>query len=331
MNKTSISWCMNPDGTPGFTWNPAVGCSPVSSGCANCWAAALASTRLEHLAAYSGLTKNGRWTGSVRFFPEKLAEPLRRRKPAGIFVIDMGDIAMLPREQIAAIFGVMAATPQHCYFMLTKRPGLLREWFRWCGDPASWYPFAVELAKHGIGCNEELRQTVASHPLHLPREKRWPLPNVVIGASVCTKADLSKLDELHEIPAAIRFVSFEPLLEDLGKLDLRGIGWAIPGGESGPHARPCHVGWIRSIVEQCKQAGTRVHVKQLGTNARAVYSKESFREWEPIVGRKRILVWSERGQDDEFEIQFRDRAGSDPSEWPEDLRIRQPIFERSAR
>lgn len=327
MNRTTISWVRNPDpiaGT-GFTWNPFAGCS--------------------HKATGSGgyFEDVPRWSGEVRFFPEKLAEPIRRRTPSGIFVGDMGDIGLLTNEQIAAIFGVMAACPQHRFYLLTKRPERLRQWFEWCdneqtdsnGLAASWYPFAVELAKHGIGCNEELRRTVASHPRHSLKENRWPLPNVWIGASVCTQTDADKnISDLLHIPAAVRFLSVEPLLEaiTLSKPEVgewprktptvvangkewddwkywmardRGVQWVIIGGESGPRTRPCHVEWIRSLARQCKEAGVSTWVKQLG--ARAVDTA--------ITGLAGVAP--------QLRLALRDRSGADPSEWPEDLRVRE--------
>lgn len=322
MNKTSISWVRNPHpiaGT-GFTWNPFSGCSPQkpSAGCDHCYAERLAATRLAHLPAYDGLASmvhrgtesSGRlecedvpkWSGKVRFFPEKLAEPLKRRAPSGIFVADMGDIALLPFEQIAAIFGVMAACPQHRFYLLTKRPGRLRQWFDdWldskCPDSdwswSRWTRCWTELSRHFV------TDPTAIQP------KRWPLPNVFVGTSVCTSADLGNLDELRRIPAAVRYVSFEPLLEDLGQVDLTGIAWAIIGGESGPRARPCHVEWVRSLVRQCKAAGCATWVKQLGANP----VESPLSQFEGAMGVD--------------EIELRDRAGSDMAEWPADLRMRE--------
>lgn len=304
MNRTSISWVLGPDGAPGFTWNPFAGCTPISKGCAHCYASRLAGTRLAHLPAYAGLTKVerltsrghiGHWTGEVRFFAEKLAEPLRRRKPAGIFVGDMGDIALLTNEQIAAIFGVMAACPQHRFYVLTKRAKRMREWFEWSDEAAVMRSAIVFLDSIGVerGCGSAFEPDA------------WPLPNVFVGVSVCCRADLGNLDELRRIPAVLRFVSFEPLLEDLGEVDLRGISWAIPGGESGPKARPCHVEWIRSLVRQCRDAGVAPFVKQLGRH--------------PIETASTGL----HGVEPLFELMLRDRAGADMNEFPSDLKIRE--------
>lgn len=323
MNKTTISWVRNPEpfsGT-GSTWNPFAGCSPnkPSRGCDHCYAERLAATRLMHLPACSGLAtttcfdKDGftttggerfKWSGEVRFFPEKLAEPLRRRTPSGIFVGDMGDIGLLPFEQIAAIFGVMAACPHHRFYLLTKRPARLRQW-----ATAEDTPKIVDGFKHMALAGRiaeyfspERTIDVPWYPGYLVTNKEWPLRNAFVGTSVCTCADLGNLDELRRIPAAVRYVSFEPLLEDLGTVDLTGIAWAIIGGESGPRARPCHVKWIRSLVGQCKAAGCATWVKQLGAN---------------IAGRD-----CEHGRAGET-CRTIDRAGASMDEWPADLRVRE--------
>jgi len=125
---TKIAWCVNPDGSPGETWNPILGCSPVSAGCAHCYAARLASTRLAEVPAYKGLARDGKWVAPPRFLPERMDQPLRRRKPTGWFVCDMSDLFQegICDEVIAAVFGVMAACPQHRFYVLTKRVDRMR-------------------------------------------------------------------------------------------------------------------------------------------------------------------------------------------------------------
>jgi len=303
MNRTSISWVRNPDGTPGFTWNPLAGCSPASAGCSKCYAARLAATRLAHLPQYAGLAyvddaeddAKGRvldryhWTGEVRFFPEKLAEPLRRKKPARVFVGDMGDLfhPQVAKEQIAAVFGVMAACSQHKFFVLTKRAARMRGWFEWAKE-----------------------------------NTRTSLPNVALGVTVENqKAADERIPEPLQTPAAMRFLSIEPVLEHIDLSAFMGgehvvlpgdrtepnynfgIDWVIVGGESGPHARPCQVEWIRSIVRQCKDAGVPCFVKQLG--AYPVFDDPGEK-----VGKSLICP-------------NRRNPNSDPAEWPEDLRVRQ--------
>lgn len=274
-------------------WNPVVGCARVSPGCANCYAERVAHRGLtKH---HRGLTVVGnhgpRWTGEARFVPEAQWKPLHWRKPRRVFVNSMSDLFHddITFEQIAAVFGVMAATPHLTYQVLTKRPARMLEFMRWIG-----------------------------------RATEWPLPNVWLGVSV---EDQRRADEriplLLECPAAVRFLSVEPMLE---AIDLRrwtndehgrrhigapaGIGWVIVGGESGPGARPCSLGWIRSVVEQCGAAGVPVFVKQLGADVRG-----------PWGNRKNGQPWSE----DYIHLKHNiiDRKGGDPSEWPEDLRVQE--------
>lgn len=356
MNRTTINWVLGPDGAQGWSWNCFAGCSPnkVSPGCANCWAERLAATRLAHLPTYKGLTRPTvgaadhapiayRWTGEVRFFAEKLAEPLRRRKPSGIFVGDMGDIALLPNEQIAAIFGVMAACPQHRFYVLTKRPERLREWFEWVcrrGRVTEAYPAWLVVQQEA---DDHVDLPNGSMPFP---ERPWPLPNVWIGASASTQADLDRVaPELLRIPAAVRFLSLEPLLESVdifGTPEVPGVAflkrtvlsagdpqeppeceielhtcidWVIAGGESGSNARPCHVDWLRSIVRQCRAAGVPPWVKQLGAHVPVESGHDE--NWK-VATTMRV-----RGYEQKFVYALRDRAGSEMAEWPEDLRCRE--------
>ena len=362
MNKTSIAWVRGPDGAPGFTWNPVLGCRAVSKGCSRCYAARLASTRLAHLPAYKGLAyiddsedtdhsrviERYRWSGEARFFPEKLAEPLRRRKPAGIFVCDMGDLfhESITDEQIAAVFGVMAACPQHRFYVLTKRAKRMAEWFERMGNRDQPISDCWEKATAIVG-RLDVRDFHA-----------WPLPNVMVGVSV---EDQETADEriawLQQSAAHMSFLSIEPLLGPvvlkscLGKDDswerfigpcphgrdpwtrcdiceerpphaVMGISQVIVGGESGPSARPCHVEWIRSIAKQCRIAGVACFVKQLGENC-LDRNDAGFDggdgEW-PVGTR---TLGGEGFQGAATLLNLRDRAGADPAEWPEDLRVRE--------
>lgn len=366
MNKTSIAWVRNFDGSQGYTWNPFVGCKVVSPGCAHCYAARLAGTRLAHLPQYAGLVTRkrevettmhsrnsaslklvesvGHWTGEVRFFPEKLDEPLRLRKPTSIFVGDMGDLFHdgLTNEQIASVFGVMAACPQHTFHVLTKRAERMRAWFEWVqGNPAKRLGDAVADAwefseefgafvQNYVGGWASWRNQHDGNPLN-GTVKRWPLANVRVGVTVENQAAASeRIPLLLQTPASVRFLSMEPLLEAVRIDDIdnhqggslkplvglnwvltsRGlelspkevgpkIDWVIVGGESGPRACRCNIEWIRDIIGQCRQAGVPVFVKQIG--ARATIEAEGH-----ATGRF---------------FHLNDRAGADPTEWPEDLRV----------
>ena len=303
--NTGIEWTER-------TWNPLGGCTKCAPGCLNCYAERM-THRLAHNPAtpqYAGLTDaGGRWTGEVRLFPEKLGEPLHWRNPCMCFVNSMSDLFHpdVPFNYIAAVFGIMAATSHVTFQVLTKRPERAKA-------------FAELIDRDSFGKGPVRKCLVASrdclpdenglgwpryHEHHLIPD-RWPLPNVWLGASASTQADLDRnVPHLLRVPAAVRFLSLEPLLEavdfsdvthrsdaveQLGRPALRGIGWVIVGGESGPKSRPCNHAWIRSVVQQCAAADVPCFVKQLGANA---------------------------------ELTLKSRKGSDPSEWPEDLRVRQ--------
>lgn len=257
-DKTGISYC-------DATWPITPGCKEVSPGCANCWAARLAATRLKNQPKYKGLAVIGanghpRFTGETRLWIPHLHWPLAWREPKTIFAASSGDLFHedLSNDEIAAVFGVMAACERHTFLVLTKRPERARKWFAWVdGDARGMVPPAsfvvrTEAVNRGI----DIDQLANDH---------WPLPNVRIGVSVeDRKHGLPRIDVLREIPAACRWLSIEPQLEDLGTIDLRGIGWVVVGGESGTGARPVHPDWVRSIRDQCVAAGVKFHFKQWG-------------------------------------------------------------------
>lgn len=189
--------------------------------------------------------------------------PLRWKAPARVFTCSWSDWFIRDADPWRdEAWGIVATTPHLTYQILTKRPVRIR--------------------------------------MHTPRG--WPngLPNVWLGTSVETRQWLVRANVLRTIPAAVRFLSLEPLLEDLGVIDLAGIRWVIVGGESGPGARPCDLAWIRNVVRQCRDAGVPVFVKQLGSRPRR---------------------WLHAGPDQPFRLH--DRKGGDMTEWPEDLRIRE--------
>jgi protein gp37 len=264
VTDTSIEWCHRP-GTRAKTWNPTDGCEVTSPGCANCYAMRMAGRFSAPGRPYHGLVtiaKNKRaiWNGEGRFNAARLALPLSWRSPCTVFVNSMSDLFYdaFTNEQIAAVFGVMAATPQHHYIALTKRAARMRAWFAWVGDHGSQ------------GARSACRVSASSH-LGRPVESTippvggfpWPLPNVTIGVSVeDRKHGLPRIDELRHVPAAVRMLSIEPLLEDLGALDLEGVGWAVVGCESGPGARRMDPEWVRSIRARCAAARVPFFLKQ---------------------------------------------------------------------
>lgn len=324
MQKSKIEWTE-------ATWNPVRGCSRVSPGCVNCYAERIAGRFCgkSHFPFFGFATKKG-WTGSVDVIEEKLADPLGWRKPRTIFVNSMSDLfhEKLPDEAIDRVFAVMALCPQHRFFVLTKRAKRMREWATARPDPGT------RLLADMIHLTGNAEYCYA---------RQWPLPNVGLGVS-CEdqqRAD-ERIPELLRTPAAMRFVSLEPLLgaiqlfpdgafTDRQKFPMgfaawsearrsewfegtaratymarqTGIDWVIVGGESGPGARPMDVSWVRSIVAQCKAAGVPVFVKQLGAK--------------PVSQIPCCAMECGCG----FHYGFRNRKGGDPSEWPEDLRVRE--------
>ncbi len=329
------------------TWNPVRGCSLVSEGCRNCCAMKTAARYNGPGQAYEGLTidRGGgpKWTGEVRTVPKKLPEPLTWKRPRMVFVNSMSDLFHedVPFDYVDQVFAVMALATRHTFQILTKRPERMQAYMatplRLESIYAHWHSFSGG-----------------------PQEAdAWPLPNVWLGTSVENqKAADERIPHLLRTPAAVRFLSCEPLL---GPVDLRRIelpkppktetqsavmpslrewaeknrvpttrevpvemlrpihghderidalagevltelglvfklkdriDWVIVGGESGDAARICHAEWIDSIVRQCRGAGVAVFVKQLGSH------------WARSHG-------------------WKSPKGDDPSEWPEDLRVRE--------
>jgi protein gp37 len=215
------------------TWNPVVGCSIVSTGCTNCYAMAMAR-RLEAMGVekYNGLTRKsgGRhvWTGRAKTDERALEIPLSWRKPRKIFVNSMSDLFHedIPSTFVRAVWDVMRRTPRHSYQILTKRPERMAE--------------IVSRMKHPV------------------------LQNVWLGTSVEDRTVADRISLLAQVPAAVRFISFEPLVGSVGSLDLTGIDWAIVGGESGRNARPISEAWIDEIHRQCADQSVAFFFKQWG-------------------------------------------------------------------
>lgn len=277
------------------TWNPITGCSVVSPGCTNCYAMKMAF-RIEAMAAgrdttsaYDGLTRKTKagavWTGQVRMVESALLQPLRWKKPQRIFVNSMSDLFHedVPDSVIDRVFSVMALAPQHTFQVLTKRSARMRAYI---SDPAvvrRVYLLACDLAielNPGIvliapGTDEQLAPSGPRVFLGT-----WPVPNVWLGVSAEDQARADeRIPDLLATPAAVRFLSAEPLLGPIdlpaagmkwnGRLDRetgerRFLDWVIVGGESGPGARPMHPDWARQIRDDCADAGVPFFFKQWG-------------------------------------------------------------------
>ena len=223
-----------------MTWNPVRGCTRVSEGCRNCYAERLATRFAGAGQAYEGLSvmtaAGPRWTNRVRLVPEVLEQPLRWRQPRLIFVNSMSDLfhADVPLEFIQRVFAVMARCPQHTFQVLTKR-------------------------------SERLR--------HLAPRLHWPA-NVWMGVSVEDARVTHRVRDLQAVPAAVRFLSVEPLIGPIPELPLQNIHWVIVGGESGPGARPVEREWVESIFDQCRDAQAAFFFKQWGGVQKARTGRE---------------------------------------------------------
>jgi protein gp37 len=271
------------------TWNPVTGCSKVSPGCAHCYAETLALTRLTGKPGYPGLP----WTPenaaeNVVLRPERLDLPLHWRKPRRVFVNSMSDLfhEQVPDEFIGKVFGTMSVATRHTFQVLTKRPGRMRDWLRavaYCehgwlthnGDnPRSYRTTLSEYDGPGTGqiIDDGRREFVPTGEVDavgrrivaLTGEARWPLPHVWLGTSIENDRFVGRADALRETPAAVRFLSLEPLLGPLPSLDLTGIEWVIVGGESGPAHRPMDPAWARDLRDRCVSAGVAFFFKQWG-------------------------------------------------------------------
>jgi protein gp37 len=207
------------------TWNPVRGCTKISPGCAHCYAETFAER-------FRGVPGHPYEQGfDLRLVPGKLAEPLRLPGPKMVFVNSMSDLFHMdvPDDYIDAVVRVMSLANWHTYQVLTKRSERLRD---------------LLLGRLGYAAE---------------------LPHIWWGVSVENRRHgLPRLEHLRTSPAGIRFLSVEPLLEDLGELDLDGIGWVIAGGESGNGARPMHQEWVRSVRDQCRSSDVPFFFKQWG-------------------------------------------------------------------
>jgi len=252
MSETSIEWTHRA-GTTGETWNPTTGCDRVSAGCDNCYALTLAK-RLKAMGQAKYQTDGDPRTSGPGFglavHEDALRIPLRWRQPRTVFVNSMSDLfhARVPREFVARVWAVMAATPQHTYQILSKRPERMA---RIVGDDFGG----------GQALLSELFDEVAATTLY---EQPWPLENVWLGTSIESEQHVGRADHLRRTSAAVRFISAEPLIGALYGLDLTGIDWLIIGGESGPGSRPMDLGWVRDLIALARRSGTAVFVKQLG-------------------------------------------------------------------
>jgi len=225
--STAIEWTDE-------TWNPLTGCTRVTAGCEHCYAFSLHEMRQGVYQRSGGMYPNGkpmpaqyaRPFSEIQLLAERLEQPLRVKQPKRYFVNSMSDLfhSQVPDDYILQVFEVMGRAHWHTFQILTKRAGRLRR----------------------------LGQVID-----------WP-PNVWMGVSIEEDRLTVRADALRTVPAAIRFLSCEPLLGPLPSLKLHGIQWVITGGESGAGARPCDPVWVRAIRDQCVAQGVAYFHKQWG-------------------------------------------------------------------
>lgn len=332
--KTTIEWTHMP-GFEGAVWNCTTGCTRVSAGCDNCYAFELHDKRYasnlaaaaEWGAGHAG-TPQGQgvsrsvlidfarrnvavlpWPkqydlpfSRVQLLEDRLDVPLRTRKPTCYFVDSMSDLFHedVPAEFIDRVWQTMAEAHWHRFLILTKRP---------------------ERMSRSLNDHARLRAQYV-----WPEDVVWPLPNVWLGTSVEDQASFyERVPHLRATPAALRFLSVEPLLGplDVQYSDWKGdwvmepspIQWVIVGGESGPRARPFDLTWARSLRAQCASAHVAFFVKQLGSNP--IYTRAedlSVPSSTLITGEDEAPVWR---------VNLHEAHGRDMSEWPEDLRVRE--------
>lgn len=350
MNKTGIAWT-------DFTWNPVIGCSRVSPGCEQCWAEHLVATRLAKnpkLPVYRDLARvreNGepQWLGTTRFLPERLEEPLKRRKPARIFVCDMSDLFhdSVTDEQLDRVFAVVAACASFdrgvIFQVLTKRANRMRRYFTDPGLRARIATRAAQRCEDGDNAHDWLLYG-----------ESWPLPNLWLGVTVedQQRAD-ERIPELLATPAAVRFLSCEPLLEpvDIRRWTALGIEcsqceWR--GSEADATERhfedagpddeefacpscgaPCG---HRPINERLDwtiiggESGPRARPFDLAW-ARSIVAQCRAAGVAPFVKQlgSNAIYSPTDGAREESSAPWptKDNAGADPAEWPADLRVRE--------
>ena len=230
MKSTKIEWTQ-------ASWNPTIGCDKVSSGCQNCYAEVMAK-RLQAIG-----NKDYRDGFKFKMLEHRLNDPLKNKKPTLYFVNSMSDLfhEKMQVEFLDSIFDIIRQTPHHQYQVLTKRPQRMQEYF--CGKSD------IKSQKHifGGGIMHEIP------------------PNVWLGTTIESNKVKHRMDWIRNLQANIKWLSCEPLLDDLGALNLEGIHWVIVGGESGFKARAMQESWVLNIQKQCKEQGVAFFFKQWGT------------------------------------------------------------------
>lgn len=301
MGKTSIEWTEE-------TWNPQKGCTRVSPGCDNCyaigmahrfsWGQELGLTQIRIRGKDEDRRARPDWTGKITTHNDVLGAPLRWKKPRDkVFVCSGSDLFHESSlfDFTAAVFGVMAVARASTFQVLTKRLGDRRKNALQFFDRLHEECYVTKVTP-ATYCMTKAMQMLGKleAPLSMWTDLPWPLPNVWIGASVEDRERKSRIDDLRKIPAAVHFLSIEPLLEDLGPTDLTGIDWIIIGGE-GLGGRPFDTRWAENLIAEAKRQGVAPFMKQVGSNP----------------------------YEDGVSLPISDMKGTDLADFPETIRVRE--------
>ena len=289
-DNSKISWC-------DATWNPVIGCSKISAGCKNCFAERMAcrlrciNPMSDHSEVISYKPMPAHWNGKTVFIESALTKPLHWRKPRKIFVVSMGDLfhESVPFDWIDRVFAVMALCPQHEFKVLTKRAGRMREY---CTDTST--------------ARADNRGKIVAELGYTGPLECLNFDHVHKGVTVENQKNVGRIADLIGTPAAKRFLSLEPRLpgelsfrwllsahETTGETyrqylertgsyshyeELQQIDYAFIGCESGPRARLCSLDNIRHTMHQCREAGVKIHIKQIPLDGKC---NKNFDEWPP--------------------------------------------------
>lgn len=291
------------------TWNPVTGCTPIPgvagrpSGCDHCYARTLIDRRMSK---NPKSVRFGHPFAEVMTHEDRLAQPFRWKRPRRIFVNSLSDLFHkdVPDALIAQVFVTMAFASHHTYQVLTKRPERMRRLLAAFSDGRKLgHALSLPVSVRGdrIVATADL---TATHNGIRTVSRAWPLRNVHAGVSISTNDDAWRADMLHGTPNVVPWISAEPLLGAVDRVELTGIAWLVIGGESGDGARPLDLNDVRDLVARARAAGTAVFVKQLGS------------------------VWSREAGDGGY---AQDRGGGDIERFPVDLRVREyPVIGAAA-
>lgn len=337
-DKSKIAWTDE-------TLNVVIGCEKVSAGCANCYA--IPTTHRGMAEQHRGVTKKIRsgvdWNGEINLVPSRLFIPCRQQRARRIFVNSLSDLwhKNVDPDFVAALYGVALSTPRHTYQILTKRPERMREWYRHMGSFRDdthfegWPGAVVEAFSQALAIDSQLyREGKGQEEFHskwcggAQKTFTWPPPNVHLGITVEDQAAAEeRIPILLDTPATVRWLSVEPMLEQIDLrpwLGSRELHWVVVGGESGNGARPCKAEWIQDVVDQCRDVGVPVFVKQLGADVRcsgATWGVEQERNHGGLThwpeGTKRTAGLGD------IHIDLNQSKGGEIDEWPESLRVRE--------